>query len=593
MPGNSLQKSLESILDNYVRIAAAEPWSTNSQAAAYFDDACSAIQDMLSCVNNEHLSVSYSFGKGNWAKVPWIAIFDDRETTSAQQGVYVVLLFRADMSGVYLTFNQGVTEPKNRLGPRDGREWLRNNATQLRRFCQPLVDRGFSLSEDIELRVEHGLGRDYEASTVAHKLYLKGSVPSDEELKGDLIACVQAYKQYIEDHGPLPTNPPTPTMRDVCDAFASALMESNLNFGPNHLSVVRSFIASLATKRFVILSGLCGSGKTQIALRLGDWLGGTDYAALIPVRPDWTGSEALLGYEDALLPAPDGRKAWHVPRPLRFILQAANNPERPYLLILDEMNLAHVERYFADMLSGMESDYPCLPNLKEEADGHWRVPANAEQWIAVPRNLFVVGTVNVDETTYMFSPKVLDRANTIEFRVSTDDLHHEARKPTPCQPAEPILIETFLAVAKDSEWHVHHPAPYLHEFTEYMRTIHKILFAWAMEFGQRIYTEAVRFASIFYACGEEDMFTSLDLQVMQKILPRFHGSRRRLEEPLVALGRFCYDPESFDSNNVNRHSLDPEDLNAQDAKLPASFTKIQRMLRILRANQFVSFAEYL
>ena len=80
------------------------------------------------------------------------------------------------------------------------------------------------------------------------------------------------------------------------------------------------------------------------------------------------------------------------------MLRAAHNPEWPHVLILDEMNLAHVERYFADVLSGMESRRECLPNLAHEA-GYWRVNASGREKIPFPENSFVVGTVNVDETT--------------------------------------------------------------------------------------------------------------------------------------------------------------------------------------------------
>lgn len=386
--------------------------------------------------------------------------------------------------------------------------------------------------------------------------------------------------------------PDLPSLKDVCSAFADALTQAGIYFGPRHLILVRSFIASLSTKGFVILTGLSGSGKTQIALRFGDWIGGRDYSLKVPVRPDWTGPEALFGYEDALLPtAPDGRRSWHVPRPLEFMLRAAADQQRPYLLILDEMNLAHVERYFADMLSGMESDYPCLPNLQQDSDGFWRTPLNGDKWITIPRNLLVIGTVNVDETTYMFSPKVLDRANTIEFRVSTDELTHDARKPTTCKPADVAMIRAFHAVATNPNWHVEHPAPHVNEFSEHLRVIHRILATSGFEFGHRVYTEAIRFACILYECGEEDVLTALDLQVIQKILPRLHGSRRRLEDVLISLARFCYDPVLFTNRSVPERSFQPEDMDPQKAKLSTSFSKIQRMLRILRSNQFVSFAE--
>jgi len=189
-------------------------------------------------------------------------------------------------------------------------------------------------------------------------------------------------------------------------SFSAALKESNISFGSRHDKVARSFIASLATKRFVILTGLSGSGKTQMAIKLGEWLG-NDRSFVVPVRPDWTGSEALFGYEDAIQPcSPDGRRAWYVPEVLKFMLKAARDPQNPYLLVLDEMNIAHVERYFADVLSGMESMQPCLPNLHLE-DENWRLVPGGKDRLPYPRNLFIVGTVNVDETTYCFLPRFL------------------------------------------------------------------------------------------------------------------------------------------------------------------------------------------
>ena len=132
------------------------------------------------------------------------------------------------------------------------------------------------------------------------------------------------------------------------------------------------------------------------------------------------------------------------------MLRAARDPSRPYLLILDEMNLAHVERYLADVLSGIESRAEVLPNLTLK-DGSW-LPDAVMPRIALPRNLFIVGTVNVDETTYLFSPKVLDRANTIEFRVASSafpDDPTSARKPDTCAPGAKAFVDGLLAIAID------------------------------------------------------------------------------------------------------------------------------------------------
>src|SRR5690606_16952710 len=171
---------------------------------------------------------------------------------------------------------------------------------------------------------------------------------------------------------------------------------------------------SLLTKPFLILTGLSGSGKTKLAQTFVKWICQEDSQyRLIPVGADWTNREPLLGYPNAL-------KTDEYVKPdtgvIDLIIQANENPNFPHFLILDEMNLSHVERYFADCLSVMESKEE-IPLYAEGTMGNG-VPAK----LKVPSNLFVIGTVNIDETTNMFSPKVLDRANTIEFRVTQEEM---------------------------------------------------------------------------------------------------------------------------------------------------------------------------
>jgi hypothetical protein len=352
------------------------------------------------------------------------------------------------------------------------------------------------------------------------------------------------------------------TWSALVQGFAAALSQAGLNFGQRHEELARTFLVSLATKRLVILTGLSGSGKTQIALKLGEWLGQME---VISVRPDWTGPEYLLGYEDALLPAVEGRRCWHVPRALEFILEAAKDPQQPYLLVLDEMNLAHVERYFADILSGMESAQPCLPHLTKNAQGYWLADP-VEPRIALPANLFIAGTVNVDETTYMFSPKVLDRANTIEFRVRSEDLNPSIRKPQSCKAAPDGWARQFLNLALAPEWP---PLPNQEQLVSWLKRLHELLMPAGFEFGHRVFFEILRFAALYQASAGRSPEDALDLQIMQKILPRLHGSRRKVEKTLTDLQKFC--------NEVG--------------PLQLSGDKIQRMLENLHANQFTSFTD--
>ncbi len=186
------------------------------------------------------------------------------------------------------------------------------------------------------------------------------------------------------------------------------------------------FAAALGAKRFLILSGLAGSGKTKLAQAFARWLapaaeeGQPAAYAVVPVGADWTGNDNILGYPDGLDPTR------YVTRPALDLIQRAAQPENagiPHFLILDEMNLSHVERYFADLLSLIESGETTeLYRPVPDEDGHPQLRAGAEPQLRLSPNLFIIGTVNVDETTYMFSPKVLDRANVIEFRMAREEL---------------------------------------------------------------------------------------------------------------------------------------------------------------------------
>jgi len=376
----------------------------------------------------------------------------------------------------------------------------------------------------------------------------------------------------------------------IASSFSTALNNSHVNFGANHDHRVRAFVSSLMTKPLVILTGLSGSGKTQIAIRFGEWLG-KERMLVSPVRPDWTGAEALFGYEDALKPVVNGRASWAVPDTLQFFLRASSDPYYPYLLVLDEMNLAHVERYFADVLSGMESNQPCLPNLVRDPDGFWRLKQNAPDKITLPNNVFIVGTVNVDETTYMFSPKVLDRSNTFEFRVTTDDLADDYIKPIECELGELGLIRGFLEIGRDQEWHRRNGFTDMTDLSQQLRHVHNILAAHGFEFGHRVFYESQRFAAIYSSTGATDSSGILDLIVMQKLLPRLHGSRRRLEALLRTFAEYCFTNNIESSAESPVSTFEPEDNDVADAKLPISFDKLNRMLHSLRANQFTSFTE--
>ena len=146
----------------------------------------------------QDIKVEYGVGKGNWASVPWIALMDTRETDTTQRGVYCVFLFRHDSTGVYLTFNQGVTQFRREPGRGNVRDSIHARAEELRRYCGDLAASGFQMDDAIDLRSETGLAMDYESSTIAYKLYEAAKVPNNDRLLADVEAVLSSYDRYLE-----------------------------------------------------------------------------------------------------------------------------------------------------------------------------------------------------------------------------------------------------------------------------------------------------------------------------------------------------------------------------------------------------------
>jgi len=304
------------------------------------------------------------------------------------------------------------------------------------------------------------------------------------------------------------------------------------------------FVAALITKPFLILTGLSGSGKTRLAQAFAKWMEEVDgQVEVVSVGADWTSNESVLGYRDALDPS-----KYRIPTSgaLDLMLQALNDPTRPYFLILDEMNLSHVERYFADILSSIESEHPiALHSADGDIDG---VPPK----LPLPANLFLIGTVNIDETTYTFSPKVLDRANVIEFRISSEDIKSYLANPSPIDMSMivgkgvPFAASFIQAAASDIGLYSSIPAAIADgvavksSVENCLIELFDILSPICAEFGYRTAHEIYQFIywhALLVGPGWkwED---ALDAQVIQKVMPKLHGSERRLRPILVQFADF-------------------------------------------------------
>lgn len=395
------------------------------------------------------------------------------------------------------------------------------------------------------------------------------------------------------------------------NAFIDALTKTGLSFSKE---LVQRFIASLWTKPFVICSGLSGSGKTKLALSFVQWICKTDRQyKIIPVGADWTNREPLLGYPNGLdnenYVTPDSGA-------LQLIIEASKeiNKSKPYFMILDEMNLSHVERYFADFLSIMESEDSI--KLYTGADRRDSNENFIEKEIIWPKNLFIIGTVNIDETTYMFSPKVLDRANVIEFRISSSEMSKFFNEEKNLDLKEIFLEreeskggggqnmgESFLNSALDKKII---KIPELEGDKNIFNRFFEELQIVGSEFG---YRSAKEIELLITKLGNNRFFdiegklinnkNKIDIAIMQKLLPKLHGSRKKLAGPLETLAGFCLEringsevgEENKNKSKYQQFILEKKDISKWQINYKLSFEKIERMHKNLIENGFTSFAE--
>lgn len=248
-----------------------------------------------------------------------------------------------------------------------------------------------------------------------------------------------------------PSNPDKTTFENFINIFDSRPYQNSTNnvskqivkelkTSSGYIKYI-DIITAVKTKPFLLLAGISGTGKSRIVRELARACWDEDspeYKAqkpknfeMIQVKPNWHDSTELMGYVSRV----SGSPIYVTGDFLRFITQAWENLDVPYFLCLDEMNLAPVEQYFAEFLSVIESrksnedgTITTDPILKKSTEDWYRVLTAEltgdnealrnrflEEGITIPQNLIVVGTVNMDETTFSFSRKVLDRAMTIEM----------------------------------------------------------------------------------------------------------------------------------------------------------------------------------
>lgn len=194
----SLSETLRLILQRYGVAREQLVFGGHHEIKELFTQARKFFSSSSPVTDQPHVHVVTSYGKGNWATIPWISFLDDRETRTTQSGTYVVYLFKGDGQGCYLKLAQGVTAAEKIYGAK-APEILSAKAAEIRSRCSHLCNVGFDLSGKSSLATTQKLGKLYEASTIASKYYATDSMPDDAVLLSDLRYLLAAYDDYVEE----------------------------------------------------------------------------------------------------------------------------------------------------------------------------------------------------------------------------------------------------------------------------------------------------------------------------------------------------------------------------------------------------------
>ena len=333
--------------------------------------------------------------------------------------------------------------------------------------------------------------------------------------------------------------------------------------------LIENFYLSLKSKPFVILAGISGTGKTRLVKLFAEAIGAE--FKLVSVRPDWSDGSDLFGHTDLY--------GNFVPGPICSAFDSAlEYPDKPVFLCLDEMNLARVEYYLSDFLSVIES--------RENRDGKIVTESIAHYKDGIPDNLYIIGTVNMDETTFPFSKKVLDRANTIEFsKVNLKPLQ-------PMKTVEPQLLPNsflqanYLVLATDC---MNEEPDFVEKICDDLQALNVYLEKANSHVGYRVRDEIVFY--MLYNKKSDDLLKyeeALDNEIMQKILPRIQGSSAAIKKLLFDLFKFCMGNDAGIDADTGNAGEQMKSL-ANTAKYPASAEKIGYMMTRFEDDGFTSY----
>lgn len=370
------------------------------------------------------------------------------------------------------------------------------------------------------------------------------------------------------------------------------------------------YLTAIRTKPFLLLAGISGTGKSRIVRKLAQATNDIDFPedydgedrwkihspsnfCLIQVKPNWHNSMDVVGFKSNI-----GGAHYEFTPFVEFIAKAWHHPKTPFFLCLDEMNLAPVEEYFAEFLSAIESrsynkegEYETDPIINafdsfgpevcgqmishlvdQTLDADCKLENQFRtKGLSLPKNLIVMGTVNMDETTFSFSRKVLDRAMSIEM----NEVDYDAFLSGETEEDVPLLTDcNMLLVERPINAQIVKNDIDATAIIDYLKRVNELLEGTPFKLGYRAANEAFLYVSASKMFGSDDLAGALDKFTVMKILSRIEGDDTKLKtkqgEELL--------PAMLD--------LLKEQFASEDS---SSYKKLDEMNKILNRDHFVSF----
>lgn len=533
------------------------------------------------------LKVKASIGMtGNISKIPWISYCAKGQET--RKGIYPVLLFygtqeflqenlnHVNVRKIVLAYGVSATQKPDVLwgAEVEGKKTIKEAFAEWKYETADTIIKKYN-------------------SSYIYKVYNWDDSVNYELIQKDIDAIIDTYLQILEKISlPVKSREPLP------------LKKRTLNFNilqPKYYP----YLAALRTKPFMLLAGISGTGKSRIVREMAKacWKeGDPEYGknhprnfCMVQVKPNWHDSSELIGYVSRL----NGEKFVVGPF-LRFLAAALKEPEVPYFLCLDEMNLAPVEQYFAEYLSVIESrklnpdgtittdpiiEYENTDAYGSLIDQLFDTPEERKAYktdeggkrLTIPQNLFVVGTVNMDETTFSFSRKVLDRAMTIEM--NEVDLHGGLERGAGNEIG--YIGNSIIGDAAEGCDIYEDNRDLCDQVLAYLEQVNAILEGTPFKIAYRTRNEFLMYAvNRQKLAPDSQLWQTLDEMTSMKILSRIEGDEERTKKVLDGL-------KALVEEHIVTVILSAEE--GKSAPRSISAAKIDEMLDKLRATGFTSY----